>query len=513
MSSIRQAAQGEVLHNDDTSMRVLHLAREPSDERTGVFTSGIVSTQQGQRIALYFTGRQHAGENLRDVLDHRAGQLATPVQMCDALSRNTPKLDDGTQILLANCLAHGRRQFVEVAANFPEACRYVLETLGSVYKYDAEARATNLSPLERLLFHQQHSQPVMEKLQQWMEAQFAQHLVEPNSGLGKAITYFLRHWKGLTAFLREAGAPLDNNLCERALKRAVLHRKNASVLSHAARLGGRGPVHEPDPYLRTGGRQCLRLPQPVAAPRRRTGSQSHRVDALELPGALGLKPLVSGHHLLHSGNAQKTGFPENKIPQGFWPPPSVSAFMPVFPRMINRRFPCNSTPCATSPQNETGPSLCRSTRLAAAHPNANCDKQLLAAARRRDIDVVLVWRLDRWGRSVADLVSTLQELQHLGVGFVSLTEALDLTTPVGRAMAGLLAVFAEFEREILRERVRAGLAHARQNGKHLGRPPSAAHKATQVRSCTGKASANPKSLARIKIGRTSVRRLLAPKKS
>ena len=224
---IRQAAQGEVLHNDDTSMRVLHLAREPSDERTGVFTSGIVSTQQGQRIALYFTGRQHAGENLRDVLDHRAGQLATPVQMCDALSRNTPKLEDGAQILLANCLAHGRRQFVEVASNFPEACRYVLETLGSVYKYDAEARAAKLSPQERLLFHQQHSQPVMEKLQQWMETQFAQHLVEPNSGLGKAITYFLRHWKGLTAFLREPGAPLDNNLCERALKRAVLHRKNA----------------------------------------------------------------------------------------------------------------------------------------------------------------------------------------------------------------------------------------------------------------------------------------------
>jgi transposase len=219
---IRQAAQGEVLHNDDTSMRVLKMAREPSDERTGVFTSGVVSTKSGQRIALYFTGRQHAGENLRDVLDHRAGQLAAPLQMCDAL-----KLEDGAEILLANCLAHGRRQFVEVAANFPEACRYVLETLGTVYKYDAEARERKLSPQERLRFHQQHSAPVMEKLQQWMEAQFTQHLVEPNSGLGKAIIYFLRHWKGLTAFLREPGAPLDNNLCERALKRAVLHRKNA----------------------------------------------------------------------------------------------------------------------------------------------------------------------------------------------------------------------------------------------------------------------------------------------
>jgi transposase len=224
---IRQAAQGEVLHNDDTSMRVLRLAREPSDERTGVFTSGIVSTKQGQKIALYFTGRQHAGENLRDVLQHRLAELGRPIQMCDALSRNTPKLSDGAEILLANCLAHGRRQFVEVAANFPQPCRYVLETLGEVYKYDAEARQAKLSPVQRLVFHQQHSAPLMKQLHDWLEAQFALKQVEPNSGLGKAITYLLRHWKALTAFLREAGAPLDNNVCERALKRAILHRKNA----------------------------------------------------------------------------------------------------------------------------------------------------------------------------------------------------------------------------------------------------------------------------------------------
>jgi transposase len=224
---IRQAAQGEVLHNDDTSMRVLHLAREPSDDRTGVFTSGIVSTKQGQKIALYFTGRQHAGENLRDVLDHRASQLAAPIQMCDALSRNTPKLSDGAEILLANCMAHGRRQFVDVAANFPKQCRYVLETLGEVYKYDTQARARKLTPEERLQFHQQQSGPVMQQLHQWLEAQFALKRVEPNSGLGKAITYLLRHWRPLTLFLREAGAPLDNNIVERSLKRAVLHRKNA----------------------------------------------------------------------------------------------------------------------------------------------------------------------------------------------------------------------------------------------------------------------------------------------
>jgi hypothetical protein len=224
---IRQAAQGEVLHNDDTGMRVLRLAREPDDERTGVFTSGIVSTQEGRKLALYFTGRQHAGENLRDVLKHRAAELNAPLQMCDALSRNVPQLTGGVEILLANCLAHGRRQFVEVAANFPQECRFVLEALGQVYGHDADARRRGLSPLQRLDFHQQNSGPVMEQLHEWLEAQLAHQKTEPNSGLGKAITYLLRHWKGLTAFLRQAGAPLDNNLCERALKRVVLHRKNA----------------------------------------------------------------------------------------------------------------------------------------------------------------------------------------------------------------------------------------------------------------------------------------------
>ena len=134
--------------------------------------------------------------------------------------------------------------------------------------------------------------------------------------------------------------------------------------------------------------------------------------------------------------------------------------------------------------------------------------KLMEAARRRDIDVVLVWRLDRWGRSVADLLATLQELEHLGVGFVSLTEALDLTTPAGRAMAGLLAVFSEFERDVLRERVRAGLAHARQNGKRLGRPLTAALKADQVRKLR-RTGLNKSAIARrLNIGRTSVRRIL-----
>ena len=224
---VRQAAQGEVLHNDDTGMKVLKLEREPGDERTGVFTSGIVSTAEGRKIALYFTGRQHAGENLGDVLKQRARELSRPIQMSDALSWNAPKLPEGIELLVAHCLAHGRRQVVDVAQNFPNECRHVLEMLGHVYRNDAEARTARLLPDERLRFHQQRSKPIMDELHQWLEAQLAEHKTEPNSGLGKAITYLLRHWRALTLFLREGGAPLDNNLVERALKRAVLHRKNA----------------------------------------------------------------------------------------------------------------------------------------------------------------------------------------------------------------------------------------------------------------------------------------------
>ncbi len=140
-------------------------------------------------------------------------------------------------------------------------------------------------------------------------------------------------------------------------------------------------------------------------------------------------------------------------------------------------------------------------------------EKLLEAARRREIDVVLVWRLDRWGRSVTDLLATLQELDHLGVGFVSLTEALDLTTAAGRAMAAMLAVFAAFEREVLQERTRAGLAHARENGKRLGRPATAAAHAAEIRKLFRAGISKSEIARRVRIGRTSVRRILAPGKT
>jgi transposase len=228
---IRQAAQGEVAHNDDTGMRILKLAREPGPEgkaeRTGVFTSGIVSRVGARFIALFFSGWRHAGENLAEVLKRRSPGLPPLIQMCDALSRNAPKLSESVKLLLAYCLAHGRRQFVEVSANFPEQCRYVLETLGGVWYHDELAREQKLSAEERLRFHQEHSGPLMKTLKQWMEAQLAERKVEPNSGLGKAIQYMLRQWMPLTLFLRQAGAPVDNNLVERALKKAILHRKNS----------------------------------------------------------------------------------------------------------------------------------------------------------------------------------------------------------------------------------------------------------------------------------------------
>jgi transposase len=240
---IRQAAQGEVLHNDDTSMKVISLPRGHSSpdsdgKRTGVFTSGIVSTQASCRIALFFTGRQHAGENLGQVLARRAAELAPPIQMCDALSRNL-KLPGELEVIVGHCLAHGRRRFVAVTPNFPEPCRHVLEKLGEVYATDARARQLALSPEQRLRLHQEHSQPVMDELETWLKAELAEKRVEPNSGLGMAMTYLLKHWPRLTLFLRQAGAPLDNNVCERALKKAILHRRNSLFYKtqNGARVG------------------------------------------------------------------------------------------------------------------------------------------------------------------------------------------------------------------------------------------------------------------------------------
>jgi hypothetical protein len=183
-----------------------------------------VSTAEGHSLALFFTGPRHAGENLREVLLRRAQGLPPPVQMCDALDRNVPK---DLEVILANCLSHGRRRFVELADVFPQEVTYILEALKQVYQVDAQAKQQNLSAHQRLHWHQQRSGPVMAELHRWLEAQFDQKKVEPNGSLGQAIAYLLRHWQALTLFLRVPGAPLDNNICEQALKMAIRHRKNS----------------------------------------------------------------------------------------------------------------------------------------------------------------------------------------------------------------------------------------------------------------------------------------------
>jgi len=234
---IRQAAQGDVLHNDDTTVKILALMGERgrqqagtdedinnAEQRSGLFTSGVVALREGRRVALFFSGRRHAGENLAQVLKHRAQELPPPIQMCDALARNLP---GELQTMLANCLAHARRQFDDAVDRFPEQCRHLLETLAVVYRNDARARQQHLAPEARLRFHQEASGPTMQELHAWLARQLEEKKTEPNSALGKAIGYMLRHWDKLTLFLRKAGAPLDNNLCERALKKAILHRKNA----------------------------------------------------------------------------------------------------------------------------------------------------------------------------------------------------------------------------------------------------------------------------------------------
>ena len=194
----RQGAQGDILYNDDTAMKILDLLKENeeieaagSKERTGMFTTAIVSTSEGRRIALFFTGRKHAGENLDRVLQHRASGLDPPIQMCDGLSRNLPK---DFETLLANCSTHGRRKFVDIIDNFPQECRHVIEILAEVYKNDAITRKEEMSAQERLRFHQAHSAELMKALKQWMTEQIAEKKTEPNSSLGAAISYMLNRW-------------------------------------------------------------------------------------------------------------------------------------------------------------------------------------------------------------------------------------------------------------------------------------------------------------------------------
>ena len=183
---------------------------------------------------LYASGRRHAGENLDELLKLRSVGLSPPLQMGDALAANWSR---EFETIVCKCLAHARRQFIDIEAAFPALCQRVLNDLGAVYGHDAQTR--QMGDEERLVCHQRHSGPVLESLRAWIDKQTEERRVEPNSSLGRAFAYLTRHWDGLTKILTVAAAPIDNNVVERSLKLAILNRKNALFYrtEHGAAIG------------------------------------------------------------------------------------------------------------------------------------------------------------------------------------------------------------------------------------------------------------------------------------
>src|SRR5215468_2660000 len=227
------AAQGEVIYQDDTHVRILSLiaenrrpqADDTSEARTGMYTTALVVQQGAQTICLYFAGRAHAGENLEALLTHREADRGKPLVMSDALANNNTA--DEAALIRCHCLAHGRRKFTELEEVFPAECALVIEALKQVFDHEEEARVQPMNAEVRLKYHQQYSGPIMEALKDWLDAQFEERHVELNSSLGKAFQYLLTHWHTLTRFLEVPGAPLENNMAERALKLAIRQRKNS----------------------------------------------------------------------------------------------------------------------------------------------------------------------------------------------------------------------------------------------------------------------------------------------
>jgi len=271
--TLRQlAAQGHLIHHDDTGIKILAVMQQIDREkeqalqtgtdkgknriRTGLYTTGIVANHQSHQIALFFTGRKHAGENLSELLAERDPSRSPPITMSDAKSGTIP---DNVETVVSFCNAHARRKFVDIAEDFPDECLYVIVTVfGKLYQHDGEAKEKNLDQTERLRYHQKKSGPIMDAFDDWMKNQFEQKRVEPNSSLGKAIRYVQQHWEKLTRFLEVEGVPLDNNLCERVLKMAIVHRKNSLFyktsagarvgdlfmsLIHTCQLAGVSPYH------------------------------------------------------------------------------------------------------------------------------------------------------------------------------------------------------------------------------------------------------------------------------
>jgi hypothetical protein len=234
-------AQQPLVYQDDTGARILSMIQEnqadPPPERKAMYTT-VLQFEGEHRICLYFTGRCHAGENLDEVLALRDPSLPSIQWMSDGLAANTPK-QHKDQTIDVSCLVHGRRQFVDIDDFFPNESARVIDDIGMIYKHEAHCKEQQLTPVQRLAYHQAHSAEIMNDLKIWMEQQFADHRVEPNSRLGGAFNYLLKRWDAITRFLEVAGAPLDNNAAERALKMILRYRKNSLFYAneHGAHVG------------------------------------------------------------------------------------------------------------------------------------------------------------------------------------------------------------------------------------------------------------------------------------
>ena len=259
---VKIAACGECFNADDTTCRILDLmkenkTRDPDKDRVGIFTSAIISRIEQKEIVLFFSGKNHAGENMGELLKKRPAGMPPPILMVDG-SSSSKKLPEELVVVLGNCLTHARRCFIDLVASFPAEIEHVINELAKIYHHDAIAKQQAMSAEERLKYHQQHSGPVIEALQAWCRDQIESRKTEPNGTLGKAIRYMEKRWPELTLFLRVPGAPLSNDIVERIIKRCVLHRKNSlffktqhgavigdilMTLIHTAVRAGKNPFH------------------------------------------------------------------------------------------------------------------------------------------------------------------------------------------------------------------------------------------------------------------------------
>ena len=237
------AAQGEVIFQDDTHVRILALLAEnrradatgEALERRGMHTTGLVARVGERVICLYYSGRAHAGDNLSALLGRREAGRDKPIVMSDALAAN--QRDDDDTLIRCHCLAHGRRQFTDLEDVFPVESHHVITVLNHVFEHEAVTRERAMPAAERLAYHQTYSGPLLAALHAWLEQQVQERAVEPNSSLGQAFAYLLKRWETLTQFLRIPGAPLDSNTVERALKLFIRQRRNSLFYATAHGAG------------------------------------------------------------------------------------------------------------------------------------------------------------------------------------------------------------------------------------------------------------------------------------